>query len=54
MWIRVMASALNRVSLRPGDLEVMRDVVSGVGGVHAGEGVADRDPLVQGGEYPES
>jgi hypothetical protein len=46
LWIKVMASALNRVSVRPAILRVVGDVVGGLGRVHAGEGVAHGDPLV--------
>ena len=35
----------------PGDFEVVGDVVAGLGCIHAGDGVAHRDSLVQCGEY---
>lgn len=37
-----------------GDLGVMADVVSGVRCGHAGQGVADRDALIQGGQDTEA
>jgi hypothetical protein len=36
-----------------GDLHVVRDVVTGLFRCHAGQGVADRDPLIQRGENAE-
>ena len=37
-----------------GDFQVVGEVAGGVLGCHAGEGVADADPLVQGGEHAEA
>ena len=37
-----------------GDLEVAGDVVGGLGGVHAGQGVPHRDPLVECGQHPQA
>ena len=37
-----------------GDLQMVGEVAGGVLGCHTGEGVADGDPLVQGGEHAEA
>lgn len=37
-----------------GDLDVVADVVGGVGWVHAGDGVAHRDALIEGGQDSQS
>jgi len=48
LWIRVSASALNRVPGRTGDLEMMSDVAGGLGGVHTGEGVTGLFDMTRG------
>ena len=53
-WISARASSENRVSERPASFEVVADVARGLGVGHAGHGVAQRDPLVEGGEGAEA
>ena len=53
-WINVTASSLNSGSDRPGELEVVGDVPAGLVGCQGGHGVAQGDPLVQGGQHAEA
>ena len=52
-WIRAVASSLNRVSAAADEFEVVGEVAGGLGVGHPGHRVAQRDPLVQGGEGAE-
>src|SRR5450759_4907129 len=51
-WISAAASSENMVG-SAGEFEVVGEVVPGLGFGHAGQGVAQRDPLVEGGEGAE-
>ena len=48
--MRATESSLNRVSARPGELEVVGDVAAGLLAGHGGHGVAQGDALLQGGQ----
>ena len=37
-----------------GDFDVVGEVVAGLGGAHAGQGVADGDALVERGEHAQT
>ena len=52
-WIRGGRVVAEQLVAAANELDVVAEVVLGLGLGHAGQGVAEHDPLVEGGEAPE-